>query len=139
MSGFLDSLKELFSKKDDKAIYLSGFKKTKSSFGDRLRTMKDDFQGINDEFLEELTIVLLESDVGISTADLICEKLKEKSEQYPSLSFDWAMSFLLEVMKEIYKRYRELRHKKNRTHEENVLLQHLYILCSSTYGKFNII
>ena len=108
MSGFLDSLKELFSKKDDKAIYLSGFKKTKSSFGDRLRTMKDDFQGINDEFLEELTIVLLESDVGISTADLICEKLKEKSEQYPSLSFDWAMSFLLEVMKEIYEQSEDL-------------------------------
>ena len=44
----------------------------------------------------------LESDVGIETADLICEKLKEKAEEYPSLSFDWAMSFLLEIMKEIY-------------------------------------
>ena len=108
MSGFLNSLKELFSKKNDKAIYLSGFKKTKSSFGDRLHAMRDSFQGINDEFLEELTIVLLESDVGISTADLICEKLKEKSEQYPSLSFDWAMSFLLEVMKEIYEQTEDL-------------------------------
>lgn len=100
--SFLDSLKELFGKKEDKAIYLSGFKKTKSTFGDQLHAMSKNFTGINDEFLEELTIVLLESDVGITTADLICERLKEKAEQYPSLSFEWAMSFLLEVMKEIY-------------------------------------
>ena len=64
--------------------------------------MKHEFTGINDSFLEDLTVVLLESDVGIETADLICEKLKEKAEEYPSLSFDWAMSFLLEIMKEIY-------------------------------------
>lgn len=100
--SFFDKLKNAFSHKEDKAIYLSGFKKANDSFGSQLKEMKHEFIGINDEFLEQLTIVLLESDVGIETADLICEKLKEKAEEYPSLSFDWAMSFLLEIMKEIY-------------------------------------
>ena len=33
---FLDKLKEVFSKKDDQAIYLSGFKKSQESFGQKL-------------------------------------------------------------------------------------------------------
>ncbi len=100
--SFFDKLKSAFSHKEDKAIYLSGFKKANDSFGSQLKEMRHEFNGINDEFLEDLTIVLLESDVGIETADLICEKLKEKAEEYPTLSFDWTMSFLLEIMKEIY-------------------------------------
>ena len=100
--SFFDKLKSAFGHKEDKAIYLSGFKKSNDSFGNQLKEMKHEFTGINDSFLEDLTVVLLESDVGIETADLICEKLKEKAEEYPSLSFDWAMSFLLEIMKEIY-------------------------------------
>ena len=37
--SFLDKLKEAFSKKDDKATYLSGFKKSKQTFGDQLNQM----------------------------------------------------------------------------------------------------
>ena len=85
--SFFDKLKEVFSKKEDKAVYLNGFKKTKSSFGDQLKEMAYTYEGINDEFLEQLTIVLLESDVGIETADLICEKLKQKAEEYPQMDF----------------------------------------------------
>ncbi len=106
--SFFDKLKSAFSKKEDKAIYLSGFKKANDSFGSQLKDMRHEFTGINDEFLEDLTIILLESDVGIETADLICEKLKEKAEEYPTLSFDWAMSFLLEIMKEIYEEVPDL-------------------------------
>ena len=103
--SFFDKLKEVFSKKEDKAVYLNGFKKTKSSFGDQLKEMAYTYDGINDEFLEQLTIVLLESDVGIETADLICEKLKQKAEEYPQMDFQWAMSFLLEIMNDIYEEY----------------------------------
>ncbi len=99
---FLDKLKEVFSKKDDQAIYLSGFKKSQESFGQKLDGLSYKFKGINDEFLEELTIVLLESDVGIETADLICERLKVMAADYPSISFKWAMNFLIEIMSEIY-------------------------------------
>ena len=100
--SFLDTLKNAFSKKDDKAIYLSGFRKSKDSFGGALNEMKMKYKGVNDEFLEQLTIVLLEADVGIELADMICEKLKETSEKYVNVTFKWAMNFLIRSMKEIY-------------------------------------
>lgn len=100
--SFLDKLKEAFSKKDDKATYLSGFKKSKQTFGDQLNQMQYKYKGVDDDFLEQLTIILLESDVGIETADYICEQMKLKCSEYPSITFKWAMNFLLETMKEIY-------------------------------------
>ena len=100
--SFLDSLKKAFGLKNDRAVYLQGFQKSKSVFGDQLKDMEKDFDGINDEFLEQLTIVLLESDIGIDIADMICERLKKMSEDYPKVSFDWAMGFLLQIMKELY-------------------------------------
>lgn len=99
---FLDKLKEVFSKKDDQAIYLSGFKKSQESFGQKLDGLSYKYKGINDDFLEELTIVLLESDVGIETADLICEKLRNMAKEYSSVSFKWAINFVIEIMSEIY-------------------------------------
>ena len=74
--SFLSKLKEAFSKKEDKAQYLAGFQKTNETFGDALSKMEYEFHGCDDDFLEQLTIILLESDVGIETADLICDKLK---------------------------------------------------------------
>lgn len=100
--SFLESLKSAFSKKKDQATYLSGFKKANQSFGSKLGQMQYEFKGVDDAFLEQLTIVLLEADVGIHTADFICEELKRKCADYPSIRFKWAMNFLLETMKEIY-------------------------------------
>ncbi len=100
--SFLSKLKEKFTKKEDKAQYLSGFQKSSQTFGDQLNEMRYEFHGVDEEFLEQLTIILLESDVGIETADLICDKLKEKCNDFPGLTFHWAMNFLMEIMKEIY-------------------------------------
>lgn len=101
--SFLDKLKEKFSKKNNQAIYLSGFKKSQKDFEKKFTHLSKRFKGINDEFLEELTIALLESDIGIQTADLICEKLEAVSREYPIMSFDWAMNFVIETMAEIYR------------------------------------
>ena len=103
--SFLSKLKEKFLKKEDKAVYLSGFQKAKNTFSDQLSEMEFSFNGVDDDFLEQLTIILLESDVGIETADLICERLKEKAKDYPSLSFNWAMNFLMEIMRDVYEEY----------------------------------
>ena len=100
---FLDSLKDKFRKKDDQATYLSGFRKTKDSFGRKLSDMSFMFKGINDDFLEQLTIVLLECDVGITTADLICERLKEKASEYLAINFSTCMDLLFETMEEVYR------------------------------------
>ncbi|MEG0402811.1 MAG: signal recognition particle-docking protein FtsY [Anaerorhabdus sp.] len=100
--SFLDTLKEKFKKRDDQAVYLSGFKKTKDSMGQKLNDMSYKYKGIDDDFLEELTIVLLESDVGIETADEICNRLKEMAKQYPVITFRYAMSFLMEILEQLY-------------------------------------
>lgn len=100
--SFFSKLKDKFTHKEDKAVYLQGFEKSKNTFSDALNQMSYSFHGVDDEFLEQLTIVLLESDVGITLADLICEKLKKKCEEFPSVTFHWTMNFLLEIMKEIY-------------------------------------
>ncbi|MFV0479741.1 MAG: signal recognition particle-docking protein FtsY [Anaerorhabdus sp.] len=101
--SFFTRIKENFKKRDDQAIYLNGFKKTSAELGKRLEGISFKYKEINDEFLEELMIVLLESDVGIQTADKICEQLRKKTKKYPTIrSFSTAMEFLLEVMEEIY-------------------------------------
>lgn len=100
--SFFSKLKEKFAGKQDKAVYLSGFEKSKNTFSDALSQMGSSFHGVDDDFLEQLTIVLLESDVGIELADLICERLKKKCDEYPGITFHWAMNFLLEIMKDIY-------------------------------------
>lgn len=104
--SFLQALKEKFQKKDDRAVYLSGFAKSKNKFSDSLNEISYKYKGyIDEDFLEELTIVLLESDVGIDTADLICENLRKKGQEYGKIPFPWLMDFLLETMKNIYEEY----------------------------------
>ncbi len=104
--SFLDAIKEKFQKKDDRAVYLSGFAKAKSRFGDELQNLSYKYKGyIDEDFLEQLTILLLESDVGIDTADLICEELRQKGNEYGKIPFSFCMNFLLETMKKIYEEY----------------------------------
>ena len=107
--SFLSKLKDKFFKheEEEKAVYLSGFKKAKQTFGDQLNEMRYEFKGVDDDFLEQLTIILLESDVGIETADLICDRLKEKCSDFPGLTFHWAMNFLIEIMQEVYNEYED--------------------------------
>lgn len=96
-------IKESFKKRDDQAAYLNGFKKTNAAFGKKIKDIEFKYKEINDDFLEELMIVLLESDIGIHTADEICMRLRKKGDAYYAIpSFSTAMEFLLEVMEELY-------------------------------------
>lgn len=110
---FLDKIKDVFSKKNDKAIYLSGFKKSSDNLSKKLNGLSYKYKGINDEFLEELTIVLLESDIGIEIADLICERLKAKAKEYYAITFNWAINFVIETMSEIYSEEKDIEIKYN--------------------------
>ncbi len=101
--SFFNKVKEAFKKRDDQAAYLSGFKKTNESLGSKLKDISLNFKGINDEFLEELTIILLESDMGIATADEICHRLRKRGNNlFSNPSFSKTMDWLLEIMEEIY-------------------------------------
>lgn len=100
--SFFDTLKDKFKKRDDQAIYLSGFKKTKDSMGQKLSQLFQKYKTVNDDFLEELTIVLLEGDVGLKTADEICDRLRQKANKHSNVPVDEVLGLLMEVMKELY-------------------------------------
>lgn len=100
--SILDSLKSIFQKKDDKAVYLSGFKKSKDSLQEKSSSLKKNFKGADDEFLEQLEIVLLESDIGVETADAICENMKKTADEYVNVSWKWAVNFVIQSMKDLY-------------------------------------
>ncbi|MBR2809993.1 MAG: signal recognition particle-docking protein FtsY, partial [Solobacterium sp.] len=121
--GFLDKLKDVFRKKEDKAQYLSGFQKAKSTFADQLNEMRYQFNGVDDDFLEQLTNILLESDVGIETADLICDRLKAKADEFPQITFKWAMNFLMEIMQGVYLEYPDTEIQYNENGPTVILLE----------------
>lgn len=100
--SILDRLKSAFSRKEDKAVYLSGFKKSKNSLSEKTGGLKKRFKGGDDEFLEELEIVLLESDIGVETADAICTNMKKTAAEYVNVSWKWAVNFVIQSMKDIY-------------------------------------
>ena len=72
MSVF-SKIKEAFVKSEDKDKYLSGLDRSKKSFGDRMRALSNNFHGIDDDLLEQIMVILLESDVGIHTAQKIVD------------------------------------------------------------------
>lgn len=61
--GFFDKIK-------------SGLKKTKDSMVKHVETLINSFTKIDEEFFEELEETLIMSDVGVSTSEKICEKLR---------------------------------------------------------------
>lgn len=100
--GFFSKLKNKFSHHNNQDEYLHGFKKTNDSFGYKLSNLKGLFKSLDEDFLEELMIVLLESDIGIHTSKKICDALKNKSKEYINLNFDQVMELLIEVMHDMY-------------------------------------
>ncbi len=100
--GFFTKIKDQFSKKEENDKYLKGFSKTKETFTEKLSRFAFGFKGVTDDFLESLMICLLESDVGIETADKICERLKEKSKKEANLSYPDTIDLLIECMMELY-------------------------------------
>lgn len=58
-----------------------GLKKTRDSFTQKIDMVVKSFTKIDEEFFEELEEILISSDVGLETSELICEKLREKVKQ----------------------------------------------------------
>ncbi len=100
--SFFSVIKNKILGRSDKDTYLSGFRKTSKAVSSKLNDLKADYKGVNEEFLEELMVILLESDVGIETANEICHQLEKKANEYFDVKFNNAMNFLLEIMYDIY-------------------------------------
>jgi fused signal recognition particle receptor len=75
-------------------------KKTKDGFGTRLRMLFAKNK-LGDEFYEELEELLIESDVSVSTAEEVVERVKERAIAEKLKDGDYVVSLLREVLIDI--------------------------------------
>jgi fused signal recognition particle receptor len=77
----------------------SALKKTKDAFGKKISAL---FTGdkIGEEFYEDLTDVLISSDVSFSTADEIVENLRDRMIEERTADKDYVINTLKEVLTE---------------------------------------
>ncbi|MGN1276153.1 MAG: signal recognition particle-docking protein FtsY [Floccifex sp.] len=98
--AFFQKIKEAFVKSDDKDKYLSGLNRSKKSFGDRIRVLSNNFHGIDDELLEEIMVILLESDVGIHTAQKIVDAFESRGKEIKN--YDSMEDYLISILYDFY-------------------------------------
>ncbi|MFV0255206.1 MAG: signal recognition particle-docking protein FtsY [Erysipelotrichaceae bacterium] len=97
--GLFDNFRK--KKQDDKSN-LSGFSKTKETFADKLKKIAGQYSVVNETVLEELLIVLLESDVALQTADKIINNLKMRAEEEKFPTFNELLEAFVEEVDRIY-------------------------------------
>ena len=100
--SFLSRLKNKVLGKDNQKEYLSGFKKTSDSLSKSAANLEKTFRKVDESFLEQLMIMLLESDIGYETADKIVSELRQYDKEYIIASFSRVMEFVVESMANIY-------------------------------------
>lgn len=98
--AFFQKIKEAFVKSNDKDKYLSGLNQSKKSFGDRIRVLSNNFHGIDDELLEEIMVILLESDVGIHTAQKIVDAFEQRGKEIKN--YDSMEDYLISILYDFY-------------------------------------
>lgn len=100
--SFLKKIKNAVLKKENKDQYLSGFKKSSDVFTQGAKTLSKNFKRVDNKFLEDFMVLLLQSDIGLKTAEKIIKQLKEYDQKYFIRNFDVAMEFVIESMADIY-------------------------------------
>ncbi len=99
--SFLSKIKERFFTSKDKSYYLTGFKETSRSFNEKIKFLSQGYTEANNTFFEALMIVLIQSDIGIKTAEKIVTNLKKniKNKKTP---FNEVVELLLQTMADVY-------------------------------------
>ncbi|MBR3167265.1 MAG: signal recognition particle-docking protein FtsY [Erysipelotrichaceae bacterium] len=101
--GFLDSIKKAFSGNKDSEEYLNGFSKTNANLGRRLRYISSEGKVDANEFIDELMVALIDSDIGFHTAEKICNDFLNRADYYWRVrSKDMMMDLLTEAMRSVY-------------------------------------
>ena len=101
--AFFSKLKDKISGKQDQSRYLSGFAKTNNALGKKLRFITENNTRNKENFVEQLMITLIESDIGYRTAEEICDRFYKETQDYLYLRQEDVMDILLETFNDIYK------------------------------------
>ena len=100
--GFLDTLKQAITGKKDTGKYLSGFAKTNNALGRKLKFITENNTKNKEDFVEQLMITLIESDIGYKTSEDICDRFFKETQDYLYLRQEDVMDILLETFDDIY-------------------------------------
>lgn len=100
--GFFDFLKSKAEKNKDSNKYLSGFSKTNNALGKKLKFITENNTKNKEDFVEQLMITLIESDLGYKTSQLVCDKFFNSAKNYSNLNSDDIMNLLMETFRDIY-------------------------------------
>lgn len=100
--GIFSKLKQAFSSNEDQDRYLRGLDKSKKTFSQRIRKLALGFSGVNEAFLEELMIALLEADIGIKTAQKIVDAVENEAMDRHLKTFEEISECLIEQMAKLY-------------------------------------
>ena len=111
--GIFSKLKQAFGSNEDQDRYLSGLDKSKKSFSQRIRKLALGFRGVNEEFLEELMIALLEADIGIKTAQKIVDAVENEAMDRRLKTFQEISECLVEQMAELYNAHEDRPFQEN--------------------------
>ena len=82
--GFFDKLKE-------------GLKKTRDSISGQISMMLNSFTKIDEDLFEELEELLVMGDVGVTTAEKICDEVRKKVKEQGIKNPDEIMTVLKDV------------------------------------------
>ena len=105
--GFLNSLKQAITGKKDTGKYLSGFAKTNNALGRKLKFITENNTKNKEDFVEQLMITLIESDIGYKTSEDICDRFFKETQDYLYLRQEDVMDILLETFDNIYNEKKE--------------------------------
>ncbi len=111
--GIFSKLKQAFGSNEDQDRYLSGLDKSKKSFSQRIRRLALGFSGVNEEFLEELMIALLEADIGVKTAQKIVDAVENEAMDRRLRTFSEISECLVEQMAKLYTEHEDRPFQEN--------------------------
>ncbi|MBQ1507796.1 MAG: signal recognition particle-docking protein FtsY [Erysipelotrichaceae bacterium] len=105
--GFFSNLKAKITGKEAQSQYLSGFSKTNNALGRKLRFITEKNVKNKEDFVEQLMITLIESDMGFKTADKICDIFFKETQDYLYLTQDDVIDILSSTLHDIYTQGKE--------------------------------
>lgn len=75
--GFFDRIKNVFATRDDSKIYLDGLQRSQKGLGSKLRELFESTLQVDDQWFEQLTLILLQADVSLKVAQKLVKSFRK--------------------------------------------------------------
>ncbi len=98
--GIFNKIKNRHDQKLDR--YLDGYENTRKGIGATLGALFHSFKGVSDDFLEDMTKILLQADVGPSTTIKIVDSLRNENKHEQIVSVEVMKEKMIDELENIY-------------------------------------